>query len=121
MQGFELGEEFAETFKQSMEAQTAQLAAAPAAVVVDPEESLKQAQEMFADDPGMLAYVERVISEIDVEDIDTDQEDHIYDETRYALCTRMISAPRPAMMNQICSDGSSKWRTRRVVPIRPTM
>jgi len=34
-----------------------------------------------------------VYSEIDVEDIDTDQEDHIYDESRYALCTRMISAP----------------------------
>lgn len=64
----EMGEEFAEVFKQSMEAQTTQLAAAPAAVVVDPEESLKQAQEMFADDPGMLAYIERVISEIDVEE-----------------------------------------------------
>jgi hypothetical protein len=35
-----------------------------------------------------------VYSEVDVEDIDTKQEDHIYDESRYALCTRMISAPR---------------------------
>lgn len=38
-----------------------------------------------------------VYSEVDVEDIDTDQEDHIYDESRYALCTAMISAPiKPA-------------------------
>lgn len=38
-----------------------------------------------------------VYSEIDVEDIDTEQEDHIYDETRYAICTHMISAPiKPA-------------------------
>jgi hypothetical protein len=35
-----------------------------------------------------------VYSEIDVEDIDTKQEDHIYDEARYAICSRMISAPR---------------------------
>lgn len=35
-----------------------------------------------------------VYSEIDVEDIDTDQEDHIYDEARYAMCTHMISAPK---------------------------
>lgn len=35
-----------------------------------------------------------VYSEIDVEDIDTSQEDHIYDEARYAMCTRMISAPK---------------------------
>ena len=35
-----------------------------------------------------------VYSEIDVEDIDTKQEDHIYDESRYALCTHMISAPK---------------------------
>ena len=34
-----------------------------------------------------------VYSEIDVEDIDTSQEDHIYDESRYAICTHMISAP----------------------------
>lgn len=34
-----------------------------------------------------------VYSEIDVEDIDTQQEDHIYDECRYAICTHMISAP----------------------------
>ena len=34
-----------------------------------------------------------VYSEIDVEDVDTNQEDHIYDESRYALCTHMISGP----------------------------
>ena len=34
-----------------------------------------------------------VYSEVDVEDIDTTQEDHIYDESRYAICTHMISAP----------------------------
>jgi hypothetical protein len=34
-----------------------------------------------------------VYSETDVEDIDTTQEDHIYDESRYALCTHMISRP----------------------------
>lgn len=34
-----------------------------------------------------------VYSEIDVEDIDTKQEDHIYDEARYGICTRLISAP----------------------------
>lgn len=34
-----------------------------------------------------------VYSEIDVEDVDTHQEDHIYDESRYALCTHMITQP----------------------------
>ena len=34
-----------------------------------------------------------VYSETDVEDIDTAQEDHIYDESRYALCTHMIARP----------------------------
>lgn len=33
-----------------------------------------------------------VYSERHVEDVDTDQEDHIYDETRYALMTRPIRA-----------------------------
>lgn len=37
-----------------------------------------------------------VYSEVDVEDIDTTQEDHIYDESRYALCTHMITRPIPA-------------------------
>lgn len=37
-----------------------------------------------------------VYSEVDVEDIDTTQEDHIYDETRYALCTHIITRPIPA-------------------------
>ena len=37
-----------------------------------------------------------VYSETDVEDIDTTQEDHIYDESRYALCTHMITRPLPA-------------------------
>lgn len=37
-----------------------------------------------------------VYSEIDVEDVDTKQEDHIYDESRYALCTHMITRPIPA-------------------------
>ena len=32
-------------------------------------------------------------SEVDVEDVDTNQEDHIYDECRYALCTHMITRP----------------------------
>jgi len=36
-----------------------------------------------------------VYSETDVEDIDTTQEDHIYDESRYALCTHMITRPLP--------------------------
>ena len=36
-----------------------------------------------------------VYSEIDVEDVDTKQEDHIYDESRYALCTHMITRPLP--------------------------
>ena len=36
-----------------------------------------------------------VYSEIDVEDVDTHQEDHIYDESRYALCTHMITQPVP--------------------------
>ena len=34
-----------------------------------------------------------VYSETDVEDVDTRQEDHIYDEARYALCTHLLSAP----------------------------
>ena len=34
-----------------------------------------------------------VYSEVDVEDVDTAQEDHIYDECRYALCTHMITRP----------------------------
>ena len=34
-----------------------------------------------------------VYSETDVEDVDTAQEDHIYDESRYAICTHMISGP----------------------------
>ena len=29
-------------------------------------------------------------------------------------------APMAAMMNQICREGSSKWLTRRVTPIRPS-
>ena len=33
---------------------------------------------------------------------------------------RSGSAPNAAMTNQICSDGSSKWRRRRVTPIRPS-
>jgi hypothetical protein len=37
-----------------------------------------------------------VYSETDVEDIDTTQEDHIYDECRYAFCTHIISKPIPA-------------------------
>ena len=36
-----------------------------------------------------------VYSEVDVEDVDTSQEDHIYDECRYAMCTHMISRPLP--------------------------
>ena len=34
-----------------------------------------------------------VYSETDVEDVDTSQEDHIYDESRYALCTHIIARP----------------------------
>jgi hypothetical protein len=34
-----------------------------------------------------------VYSEVDVEDVDSNQEDHIYDECRYALCTHMITRP----------------------------
>ena len=34
-----------------------------------------------------------VYSETDVEDVDTKQEDHIYDESRYALCTHIIARP----------------------------
>lgn len=37
-----------------------------------------------------------VYSEVDVEDVDSSQEDHIYDECRYALCTHMITRPIPA-------------------------
>ena len=38
-----------------------------------------------------------VYSEVDVEDIETKgQEDHIYDESRYALCTHIITRPIPA-------------------------
>ena len=37
-----------------------------------------------------------VYDEAKVEDIDTDGEDHIYDETRYFLMSRPI-APRPAV------------------------
>src|SRR5690606_29292095 len=29
-------------------------------------------------------------------------------------------APKAAIWNQICSEGSSKWLTRRVTPIRPS-
>ena len=35
--------------------------------------------------------------------------------------TAIVAAPMPAMMNQICSEGSSKWFTRRVAPISPRM
>ena len=35
-----------------------------------------------------------VYSETDVEDVDTTQEDHIYDESRYALCTHLIARPQ---------------------------
>ncbi|MNL42340.1 hypothetical protein D3C87_1647910 [compost metagenome] len=37
-----------------------------------------------------------------------------------AMPPAITSAPMPAMMNQICSDGSSNVRRRRVMPISPS-
>ncbi|MCY1242264.1 hypothetical protein D9M72_552160 [compost metagenome] len=37
-----------------------------------------------------------------------------------AMPIAIRTAPKAAMMNQICSDGSSNWLTRRVTPIRPS-
>lgn len=45
-----------------------------------------------------------VYSTIDVEDVDTTQEDHIYDESKYALCTHMITQPIKTVDNKIVDD-----------------
>jgi hypothetical protein len=37
-----------------------------------------------------------------------------------AMPPAMSRAPKAAMMNQICRDGSSKWFMRRVTPMKPS-
>ena len=45
-----------------------------------------------------------VYSERSVEDVDTAQEDHIYDETRYALMTRCIRARKSAVVHAYAAE-----------------
>ncbi len=45
-----------------------------------------------------------VYSESNVEDIDTDQEDHIYDECRYVLMENPISPPRQTVQPPVGDD-----------------
>ena len=45
-----------------------------------------------------------VYSESNVEDIDTDQEDHIYDECRYVLMENPISPPRAEVVRPLADD-----------------
>lgn len=49
-------------------------------------------------------FPDLVYDEIDVEDIDTDQEDHIYDECRYVLMTRPIARRKNVLQKPIYDD-----------------
>ena len=43
-------------------------------------------------------------SETTPEDVDTDQEDHVYDESRYMCMTRPIKARKPVKIEQLKDD-----------------
>lgn len=65
----EMGAEAAQAFQQSMEAQLAGLfAAGSAGAVVSEEVSPETFEEIFADDPAMIAFGTRMVEEIDIEE-----------------------------------------------------
>ncbi len=66
----ELNEEEAQAVQQTLEQMQQGMLEPfnqPSAAAVSPEEGLKQAKEMYADDPGMIAYIERIYSKMTTE------------------------------------------------------